>query len=375
MRSKRVAMIVTALIVATSLYVMDYRGALRGALSSSSAAHGKPRTKRDPPKTTGFLPGGISAIKLPREPIAAGFGPFCPAAPDEPPTGKLAYILTPADSAYFLATLVTAQSVLDHGTVADIVVAYLETDTTITEPLLQLARDMGLKLRKAPMPPTGGAQASLHKRFDTSGMKIMEPWGLTEYDRVIYLDMDNIVQRNIDHLFYCPDLTAVDHVYQLNEASDPNCDSCRSSCKPQRKWLMSAMMVLRPDVAAIKPMMACTHPDIPWAIADMDFINCHYRCQFHALPLIYQQIDRADLPPFSNDTYVVHWSCGRKPFWVEYRETLISPTVADVSARTPIVAGATPGCHMTEMWHALFWRMGLHKVVAEPGFVFPPLKP
>lgn len=338
----------------------------RGAGSAAAVAGGGRRPRRW---------GEPGAVRPPSEPLAPGFGPFCPAAPDEPPVGRVAYVLTPADSSYVLASYVTAQSLRDVGTVADIVVAYLESEPTITPALVARGREMGLIMKPAPMPPTDGQQKRLHKRFDTSGMKITEPWGLTEYDRVIYLDMDNVVQRNIDHLFWCPDLTAVDHVEQLNEVSDHSCTSCSAACKPQRMWLMSAMMVLRPNKDVIAPILACSHPDIPWSISDMDFINCFYRCNFHRLPLEYQRIDRADIPDYTNATYVVHWSCGRKPFWVEYRDALVAPLEPDPAKRAPVVAGTEKGCLLSPAWHALFWRMRLHKLVADPGFTFPAVKP
>jgi hypothetical protein len=281
-----------------------------------------------------------------------GNGPYCPIAPDDENVTKFAYVFTPADSAYFVATLVAAHSLRRTGTQVDIVIAYLATQPTITEFLLQKARDMGFILRPAQPPPSIQVIAS----YDMSAMKISEPWGMEEYDKIIYLDMDNIVFRNIDHLFFCPELSAVNHWDQLGRPYDRDCHSC--DC-PDRKWLMSAMMVLRPDRSKIMPILSCSHPGITF-MSDMDYLNCYWQCDLNQLPLYYQHIDNELFPPFDNETYVVHWSCGKKPFW--------GHRISVLTKQEPV--SNPDGCRLSESWHNMFFDAKLDEIVRSPEFVW-----
>ena len=334
------------------------------SFTPSSTPSSEPSNSLSPSNTasSSWGSGLISPPDLEKEEFVAGAGPFCPVARDEPPRGKIAFVLVPADSAYWLAALVAAHSLQKVETVADIVLAYLP-HPTITSNLLDRARAMGLILRpvKGELPRIASTQS-----YDTSVMKISEPWGsMGDYDRVILFDMDNVALRNIDHLFFCPEATSVNHIGQIGRRSDPSCNSCSSACMPERKWMTSSMMVLRPNPHMVASIVSCQHPDITF-LGDMDFINCAFKCQFHSLPIVYQILDSPTpyFPKLSNRTFVVHWSCGRKPFWADSATRLL---------RRELVPD-TDGCSMSSIWHKLFWELQLDVLIADLSFVWPPLK-
>jgi len=288
-----------------------------------------------------------SNIYPPTEPLPFFFGPRCPVAIDEPGT-NFAYVLTPPDGNYFLGALVTAYTLRKVETVADIIICYREEDVSITPAMLEKAKSLNIILHPQAAPP----RLQMVEAYKMSTMKIIGPWALESYDKVIYLDMDNIIYRNIDHLFYCPELTGVDHNEQLGLKSNFLCHSCDLSCKPSRPWATSAIMVIKPNADIIENILACTHPNISTA-ADMEYINCYFKCSFHKLPLYYQELDRGDWKPFSSNMYVAHWSCGRKPFHNDYKKML----------RKEISVIHNPQCQLSELWFKLFFELGLDKLV------------
>ncbi len=44
-------------------------------------------------------------------------------------------------------------------------------------------------------------------------------WTLTEYDKVVYIDVDTLVLQNIDDLFLRPELAAVPDIYSTDKFS------------------------------------------------------------------------------------------------------------------------------------------------------------
>jgi lipopolysaccharide biosynthesis glycosyltransferase len=293
-------------------------------------------------------------------------GPHCPIAPDDKLSRKFAYSLTVPDSSYFLAALTTAFSLQRVKSKADIIIDYIESSTSEQYLLLEKARQLNITLR-AVRPQS---IPTVHTNFDYSRsvMKITVPWNMTEYDKVISLDTDNIVLKNIDHLFYCPDSSSVNHFEQLGKLRDlsktsQECDetlpcsfeSLQNCPSKIRGWYTSAMMVVKPDPSLIPKILNCKSKHINF-ISDMDYLNCFYSCKFVQLPVHYQNFDRPDLLPFSNITHVVHWSTGRKPFNKQYSRVLRGEVPWPKNSR------------MSDIWHEHYFAAGLDKLVRHPNW-------
>jgi len=80
-------------------------------------------------------------------------------------------------------------------------------------------------------------------------------WGLTMYDKVIYLDADTIVVRNMDHLFQCPNLcVVVRHSERFN----------------------SGVMALRPSDDVLNDMLSKIHTLPSYTGGDQGFLNVYF---------------------------------------------------------------------------------------------------
>jgi len=96
------------------------------------------------------------------------------------------------------------------GTRADIVV--LVADTVKPETQQHFAshgcRVLPVPQVDNPYKADASRRLSYKSRFEGTLMKL-HLWNLTEYDRVIYMDADNVVLHNMDELFLCGDFCAV----------------------------------------------------------------------------------------------------------------------------------------------------------------------
>ena len=71
----------------------------------------------------------------------------------------------------------------------------------------------------------------------------LQIWGLAQFERIIFLDSDMLILRNIDELFDCPPFSAVPAGY--------------SSClREDWLYLNSGLMVIKPDVMVEKEMLS-----------------------------------------------------------------------------------------------------------------------
>ena len=71
----------------------------------------------------------------------------------------------------------------------------------------------------------------------------LQIWGLTQFERIIFLDSDMLILRNIDELFDCPPFSAVPAGY--------------SSClREDWLYLNSGLMVIKPDVMVEEEMLS-----------------------------------------------------------------------------------------------------------------------
>ncbi len=72
-------------------------------------------------------------------------------------------------------------------------------------------------------------------------------FSLTEFDKLLYLDADMIIQKNIDHLFECPSLSAV---------------AAGQSQNPTWTNINSGLLVFKPDLATYNKLIDAIEPTV-----------------------------------------------------------------------------------------------------------------
>nr|GMD89001.1 UDP-glucuronate:xylan alpha-glucuronosyltransferase 2-like isoform X1 [Ipomoea batatas] len=104
--------------------------------------------------------------------------------------------------AYVCGAITLAQSLLRTGTKRDLI---LLLDKSISPNKRQALINAGWKLRFIKRIRNPKAEKGTYNEYNYSKFRL---WQLTEYDKIIFIDADIIVQRNIDILFHFPQMSA-----------------------------------------------------------------------------------------------------------------------------------------------------------------------
>ncbi|WP_201276613.1 glycosyltransferase family 8 protein [Marisediminicola senii] len=211
---------------------------------------------------------------------------------------------------YVVGVRTLRASLAASGSQAPLVVMVTEG---IDEQTRRLLQDDGCLLRDvAPLRPGGGSDDSYaNSRFAEVWTKLAV-WGLTDFDRVVFLDADMLVTRTMDELFTLdlPDGTiAACHACRCNPnriASYPASwtpDTCfYSHCRgvdhvtePEAtdNYLNGGFLVLAPDDAVLADMLgrlAALDDLTGYPFAEQDFLNEYYRDRWRPLPYVYNAL-------------------------------------------------------------------------------------
>jgi alpha-N-acetylglucosamine transferase len=195
---------------------------------------------------------------------------------DRPPGDPRAYATLVTNADYLPGAVALANSLALTGTTADLVV--LHTGGVDPAGLAPLAA-RGARLAACGLLPTSDAFNAAHSRQAqhahapfTKGEKPafhtpldnfvkLRLWQLP-YERVVFLDADTIVLRNIDRLFHYPEFSAAPNVYE--------------SVADFRR-LNSGVFAARPDPATFAAMLA--RLDLPgafWKRTDQTFLQAFF---------------------------------------------------------------------------------------------------
>ncbi|MBG6190129.1 alpha-N-acetylglucosamine transferase [Arthrobacter sp. CAN_A212] len=183
----------------------------------------------------------------------------------------------------------------------------------IDEQTRRLLQDDGCLLRDvAPLRPAGGAVDSYaNSRFAEVWTKLAV-WGLTEFERVVFLDADMLVTQNMDELFSL----------ELADGAIAACHACR--CNPNRiasyppswtpetcfythcggrdhvtepgatdNYLNGGFLLLSPDEAVFADMvgrLAAVDDLSRFPFAEQDFLNEFFRDRWRPLPYVYNAL-------------------------------------------------------------------------------------
>ena len=202
----------------------------------------------------------------------------------------------------------------------------------------QVLRDDGIQVvQVAPLRPAGhGAYANA--RFAQVWTKLAV-WSLTDFERVVFLDADMLVVRNMDELFDMEIDTVHDPGPSVAAAHACRCNPLRIPSYP-RDWIPAnchytsgvaaadyfnaGLLVLRPDADVFADMIArlAGLTDLTgFLFAEQDFLNDYFRDRWVPLPYVYnalktlsvQHPDLWHLPDVRNIHFIIDKPWARRP--------------------------------------------------------------
>ena len=195
-------------------------------------------------------------------------------------------------------------SLQKSGTAYPLVVMVTDgIDDTVRQ---QLVDDGCQLVDVAPLrPPDDAPDGYANARFAEVWTKLAA-WRLTQFDRVVVLDADMLVVRNMDELFsleLADGAIAACHACRCNPnriASYPaswtpdNCGYTHDSIRPtEDNYLNGGLLVLSPDEAVFDDMVRTLSAvaDLSrYPFAEQDFLNEYYRGRWQVLPYIYNAL-------------------------------------------------------------------------------------
>lgn len=213
----------------------------------------------------------------------------------------LAYATLVTNADYALGALALARSLASVGATAPLVV--LATDPSLPlDPLraagcdIQLTSQPSLSssfrerhsraaVHKA-APFTKGTKPSFHDPLDNFCK--LRLWQLEQYQRVVFLDADTLVVKNIDRLLHYPEFSAAPNLYESLD------DMHR---------LNSGVFVAQPSSQTYDKMLVqLDAPDASWRRTDQTFLETFYP-NWHGLPYTYNTLQYV----FFNLPQLWHW--------------------------------------------------------------------
>lgn len=209
--------------------------------------------------------------------------------PEGPPTSVRAFVTLVTNADFAMGAKALMNSLRMTGTAADLVVMHTEA---VPEESLAPLRDAGLRLIKTDLLPTSDAFNRAHARDALHGAapftKGTKPpfhtpldnfaklrlWQL-DYDRVVFLDADTVVIRNIDTLFDYPEFCAAPNVYE-------------SVADFHR--MNSGVFTARPSQATFDDMLSQLDVEGAfWRRTDQTFLQSYFP-DWHGLPVTYNML-------------------------------------------------------------------------------------
>ena len=198
---------------------------------------------------------------------------------------RRAYVTLVTNADYVLGATALVRSLILSGTRADIVV--MHTGALSPADLAPLEA-LGAGLRAVDLMPMSGSFNARHARgrlhSDAPFLKGGKPafhtpldnfaklrlWQMAEYDRVVFIDADAIVVRNIDRLFDYPEFSAAPNVYETLA------DFHRMN---------SGVFVAQPSDETFARMLdALDRPGVFWRRTDQTFLESFFP-DWHGLPV------------------------------------------------------------------------------------------
>ena len=202
---------------------------------------------------------------------------------NRPPGDPRAYVTLVTNADYAIGARALLRSLRLSGTTADLVVMHTDVTPAALAPLSAL----GARLVQVSLLPTSASFNAAHARDALHGTapftKGEKPpfhtpldnfaklrlWQL-DYQRVVFIDADALVLKNVDRLFDYPEFSAAPNVYE-------------SLADFHR--LNSGVFTARPSAATFDAMLArLDRPGAFWRRTDQTFLQCYFP-DWHGLPV------------------------------------------------------------------------------------------
>lgn len=246
-------------------------------------------------------------------------------------TERNAYATLVTNPDYVLGATALVRSLKLTGTDADLVVMHTGG---VDEAALQPLAALGTRLYRADLLPTSDAFNERHRRARihagnpfTKGRKPdfhtpldnfakLRLWELEEYERVVFIDADAVVVRNIDRLFLYPEFSAAPNVYE------GLADFHR---------LNSGVFVAKPSRVTFDAMLSrLDAPDAYWPRTDQTFLQSFFP-HWHGLPVFYNMLQYVwfNLPELWDwkSVHVVHYQY-EKPWEADHpKSAMLAPLI------------------------------------------------
>nr|DAD41309.1 TPA_asm: hypothetical protein HUJ06_015633 [Nelumbo nucifera] len=107
-----------------------------------------------------------------------------------------------SSEAYVCGAITLAQSLIRTGTKRDLVILL---DKSISQPKRDALEAAGWKIRSINRIRNPRAEKNSYNEYNYSKFRL---WRLTDYDKIIFIDSDIVVLRNLDVLFHFPQMSA-----------------------------------------------------------------------------------------------------------------------------------------------------------------------
>ncbi|WP_269581626.1 glycosyltransferase [Roseibium sp. Sym1] len=209
---------------------------------------------------------------------------------DRAPGSRFAYVTLVTNQDYVLGASALLRSLRHSGTSADLVVLYTPG---VDEQDLDTLKGFGPRLGRCDRLPTSEAFNERHERgrlhkaapFTKGGKPVFHTpldnfvklrlWQLTDYDRVVFIDADALVLKNLDKLFGYPEFCAAPNVYE--------------SLKDFHR-MNSGVFTAAPDEGTFAAMLdRLDQPDAFWRRTDQTFLESFFP-DWHGLPVFYNML-------------------------------------------------------------------------------------
>ncbi|EQC29625.1 hypothetical protein SDRG_12630 [Saprolegnia diclina VS20] len=286
----------------TAVVVMALAGILLVVSTTTTQVAEKPQPTR-PPATT--LPASH----------APGFKPWAPLSVSSPNGRKLAYMLYATDDLQACNALIAAKKVRALGTPTFIDLVVLVTED-VSAQACQVLTDGGVRPMNVARwrRKTGGD----YYKDSLTKLRIFQELG---YDRVIYIDTDTVIMKNLDALFHLPHaIFWAPRAYWLEKL---------------QPFITSVLLVVDPDNARFEQLERAIETETEVRF-DMDVLNVEWQHMAGILPSEYvvltthlkHDVDKylfgyKSLMDRVNHTYIHHFS---------YSDQYIKPWTMDVDA-------------------------------------------
>ncbi|PSS24925.1 UDP-glucuronate:xylan alpha-glucuronosyltransferase [Actinidia chinensis var. chinensis] len=186
---------------------------------------------------------------------------------------------------YVCGAIALAQSIIRTNSTKDLV---LLADSSISTKSLQGLRAAGWKVKTIERIRSPHAKKNAYNEWNYSKLRV---WELTEYDKVIFIDSDLIVLKNMDRFFAYPQLSAVGN---------------------NKVLFNSGVMLVEPSKCTFETLMEKRNEIVSYNGGDQGFLNEMFPW-WHRWPSKLNHLKIFEQHHIPKDLYAIHY-LGMKPW-------------------------------------------------------------